>query len=429
MKKLSNRLLNTYDHSLSTAGIDGERIAHRLGELSEIGKLASGGVTRYGYTKEEQAALDLAQAWLEEAGAEIEIDGAGNMIGHIQGQSNEKTYASGSHLDTVPNGGHFDGTVGVLTAIEVAQAWKDAGYTPPFQYDIIIFREEEGSQFNTGVLGSSAFMGLQAEETLASLKAASTGLPFETMLKQNGLSLASFITAKKNRKYELYLETHIEQGRRLENANQPVGVVSGIAGLANITFTFTGESNHAGNTPMNDRLDPLVAAGRFIYEISQLPGQVSDSAVATVGKMTVYPNGSNVIAEQVEVIVDIRDIDLQKRLELEQLIIDSATAIAKEQGILLAYSQTTNVEPVAMDEELQADLKAMIKKMTQKEALVLPSGAGHDAMNLAAEYPVAMLFIKSHRGISHHPDEWSDLADIVMGVHVSKQFLEERMRM
>src|SRR5699024_9915758 len=138
------------------------------------------------------------------------------------------------------------------------------------------------------------------KEALQDLKATSTGLSFSTTLENRQLSVDSFFNTKKKRDYELYIETHIEQGKLLENAGQSVGVVSGIAGLADLNFTFTGISDHAGNTPMNDRFDPLVTAGRFIYEISLLPEKISDSAVATVGKVNVSPNGANVIAEQVE---------------------------------------------------------------------------------------------------------------------------------
>ena len=427
IEKLENRLLNTYKQTLSTQGVNGSRLAKRLGELSEIGQLPSGGVSRYGYGEKEQAAHDLAKLWLEEAGAEVEIDAAGNTIGHIKGQSSAKTFASGSHLDTVPNGGNFDGTAGVLIAIEVAQAWKAMDYTPPFNYDIIIFREEEGSQFNMGVLGSSAFMGLLKKAAFSDLKATNTGLSFSSTLEHNHLSVASFFDAKKHRNYELYIEAHIEQGKVLENAEQAVGVVSGIAGLADLNFTFTGISDHAGNTPMDDRFDPLVTAGRFVYELSLLPETISDSAVATVGKMNVYPNGANVIAEKVDVTVDVRDVDLKDRQALEHKIIDCATTLAKENKISVDYTKTTDVQPVTMDEELQTDLKQIIKEVTQKETLTLPSGAGHDAMNLAKESPVAMVFIKSHKGISHHPAEWSDLSDIVTGVHVVKQFLEKKM--
>lgn len=424
---LENRLLHTYNYSLSTRGIDGSRIAKRLGELSEIGKLSSRGVSRYGYGEKEQAAHKLAKFWLKEAGAVIEVDEAGNTIGHIKGQSSEKVFASGSHLDTVPNGGNFDGTVGVITAIEIAQAWKDKGYMPPFDYDIIIFREEEGSQFNVGVLGSSAFMGLRKKEEFSDLKATSTGLSFSSTLEKNHLFVDSFFNAKKHRNYELYVEAHIEQGKVLENADQSVGVVSGIAGLADLNFTFIGISDHAGNTPMDDRFDPLVTAGRFVYELSLLPETISDSAVATVGKVDVSPNGANVIAERVDVTVDVRDVDLKDRQTLERKIINCAFDLAKEDNISVNYNKTTDVQPVSMDESLQADLKQIIKEITQKEALALPSGAGHDAMNLAVEYPVAMIFIKSHQGISHHPDEWTDLSDIVTGVHIIKQFLEQKM--
>ncbi|WP_156291392.1 M20 family metallo-hydrolase [Oceanobacillus salinisoli] len=423
---LYKKLLTDYNTELNHSGMNGERLATRLYELSKIGSLESGGITRLGYSTEEKQAKELVIGWMKEAGLEVTMDGAGNVFGRLEGKENGPTIMSGSHLDSVPNGGNFDGPLGVLAALEVVEAWKATGYTPPVPYEVAIFSDEEGSRFNSGLTGSEAFMGKLTNEYLDQLFD-EEGKSFDEVIKTYDSNREKFLTpSSKNKDIQLFAEVHIEQGKVLEKQEQPVGVVTGIAGPAWMEVTFEGKAGHAGNTPMDDRKDPVIAAGMFVSEIEPLPRKVSDSAVATVGKLNVHPNGSNVIAQKVELMVDIRDIKEEPRDKLIDLISEKAESIAKQRGIEVTWNLNTKVKPLPIQEELQEKIAVVMKELNITPTYI-PSGAGHDSMILGERIPVAMLFARSKAGISHNPEEWTSLDDCVMSVHVLKRFLERVM--
>lgn len=420
-------LMKAYDHKLSHSGVDGERMARRLHELSLIAFTEIGGVERPGFSDGEKAAKALVKKWMEQAGLSVTEDGAGNVIGRLEGKSSDaKAIASGSHVDSVPNGGNFDGPLGVLSALEVAEAWKDTGFTPEKPYEVIIFSDEEGARFKSGLSGSRAMIGDFTDEEFAKLRDFN-GETFEQVLTHYGSSLARFKEAKRDiGELELFVEIHIEQGKKLEKADQPVGIVSGIAGPSWVEMTFTGQAGHAGNTPMIGRRDPLVAAAQFASRVPDFPAQVSDTAVATIGKFDVSPNGINVIPEQVVLHVDIRDIYEDTRDALVERISLEAKTVAEQRGVEVAIKQNTRIQPVPINEQLQAELAASLSKFGIKP-IYLASGAAHDTMVLGRHIPAAMLFVRSKDGISHHPKEWSSLNDCVMGVHVLKDFIEGKM--
>ncbi|HSP22150.1 MAG TPA: Zn-dependent hydrolase [Planococcus sp. (in: firmicutes)] len=421
-------LINGYDLKLDRSGIKGERLAKRLYELSKIGFTQIGGVRRPGLSAEEKEAKELVKQWMAEAGFSLSEDGAGNVIGRLPGKnSSAKAIASGSHLDSVPNGGNFDGPLGVLSALEVAEAWKETGFIPEKPYELIIFTDEEGSRFNSGLTGSRAMAGDITEAEMLQLRDYN-GENLEQVLEQYGSSLAAFKGAKRDvTELELFVEVHIEQGKRLEQENQPVGIVSGIAGPAWLELEFTGEAGHAGNTPMVGRKDPLAAAAEFIQGVPGFPAQVSGTAVATVGKMEVFPNGINVIPEKVVLHADIRDIQEETRDKLLEEIIQYAEEIAGRRHIKLAVKQNTKIMPVPIEEELKWKLEDSLNGLGIKPVHI-PSGAGHDAMVLGRYIPVAMLFVRSKDGISHNPKEWSSLNDCVYGIHALKDFIENAMK-
>lgn len=420
-------LMKDYDSTLSHSGVSGERLARRLYELSHIGFTQVGGVKRPGFSEEEKLAKALVKKWMYEAGLEVTEDGAGNVRGRLQGNNSKaKAIASGSHVDSVPNGGNFDGPLGVLSALEVVESWKDTGYTPEKPYEVMIFTDEEGSRFNSGLSGSRAMAGEISEDEMLRLRDFN-GAGLEQVLKDYGSSLEDFKGAKRDiTELELFVEVHIEQGKKLERDNQPVGIVSGIAGLAWLEAEFIGEAGHAGNTPMVGRRDPLVAAAEFIQKVSEFPEQVSDTAVATVGKLEVLPNGANVIPERVALNVDIRDIEEPTRDQLLELITEEAKRIAEGRGIQLNLQQNTRIQPIPIAENLKGKLADSLKKFGITPTYI-PSGAGHDAMVLGRHIPVAMLFVRSKEGISHNPKEWSSLNDCVTAVHVLKDFIEKSM--
>lgn len=421
---LKERLLENYNKENDYEGISGERLAHRLNALAEIGLTADHGSNRPGYSKEEKQASELVAGWMRDAGLVVHEDGAGNIFGRLVGKSDElPAILSGSHIDTVPNGGHFDGVIGVLSALEVVDAWKATGYQPEKPFEVVIFTDEEGARFNGGLNGSEAVIGKGDLEEKLQLKD-KDGLSFTEVLQAVGLSVDGYTKAKRNlNEIEMFIEVHIEQGKRLEKEGLPSGIVTGIAGPCWLEFTFTGDAGHAGNTPMNDRRDALVAASEFVYELNKLPGEISESAVATVGKQTVEPNGVNVIPGVVTLYVDIRDIYRETRDRLVDAVLALGEKTAKKHQIQVEHVEKMRVEPVPIKEETQQLLEnSFHEKGTTPYKL--PSGAGHDAMVIGEKLPIAMLFVQSKAGISHNPAEWSDLHDCVQTIHILKNFVE-----
>lgn len=424
---LYEQLLKDYDKELTHSGVNGERLASRLDELSRIGLMDSGGVTRPGYSAEEKEAKELVIKWMKNAGLTVTEDGAGNVFGRLEGKTTGPSIASGSHVDSVPNGGNFDGPLGVLSALEVAESWRETGFIPEKPYEIVIFSDEEGSRFKSSLTGSRAFMGQLKPEEMDSLHD-ENGKTFREVLSEYGSSAEECLKAGRNgREFETFVEVHIEQGKVLERENQPVGVVKGIAGPASLEVTFTGEAGHAGNTPMAGRKDPLVAASLFVAAIENFPKQVSDTAVATVGKLNVHPNGFNVIAQEVILTVDIRDIFEETRDQLLDQIKTEAVKIAEERSIDVQMNLNAKIKPLPIDESLQAGIAESLEKF-DINPVYIPSGAGHDTMIVGTEVPAAMLFVRSRDGISHNPLEWTSLNDCVYGVHVLKHFVEGLMK-
>ncbi|AKG04786.1 allantoate amidohydrolase [Salimicrobium jeotgali] len=424
--ELYSNLMNDYNSEFDRNGVSGQRVATRLHKLSEIGRTGDGGSFRLGFSGEEQEAKKLLKSWMREAGLTVSEDEAGNVFGRMRGRNEPSSVLmSGSHLDSVPNGGHFDGPVGVISSLEIVEAWNASGFLPDFDYEVVVFSDEEGSRFQSGLTGSRAMTGKVDMDIQKGLKD-SEGAAFSEVIHEVGLSASTFAeAANHNKNIKEYVEIHIEQGKVLEKENLPVGIVSGIAGPCWLSVTFTGHAGHAGNTPMPDRRDPLVAAGAFVSSVPDMPGEVSESAVATVGKLEVRPNGANVIPGTVELIVDIRDIRKEDRNVLTDRIIEEAETLAKKHDVDVEYQQNFEVSPVPVPAETKEFLRSAVNDEGIR-AVEIPSGAGHDALVIGHRYPVAMLFIRNKDGISHTPEEWAGLNDIVQGIHVLKTYLEKK---
>ncbi|AQQ53972.1 M20 family metallo-hydrolase [Planococcus lenghuensis] len=426
MKDFYAQLVDGYDQNLNKDGVNGERLAKRFASLAEIG-VSEQRFWRPGYSADEKKAKELVKEWMREAGFHVREDGAGNVIGRLEGKNAEaKAIASGSHVDSVPNGGHFDGPLGVLAALEVAEAWRETGYQPEKPYELLIFSDEEGSRFNSGLSGSMAMTGEADLDEFTALTDFN-GTSFEQVLTEYGSSLEGYRKAKRDitEELELFVELHIEQGKKLEQEQQPVGIVSGIAGPAWLEVVFTGEAGHAGNTPMRGRKDPLVAAAAFIQRVAELPATISDTAVATVGKLDVSPNGTNVIPQEVKLIVDLRDIHEEPRDQLLEAVRQEANRISKSSGVAAKLSQKTKIKPIPVEEKWQSQLSESLRKFNITP-IRIPSGAGHDAMILGRHIAVAMLFARSRDGISHNPREWTSLNDCVTAAHILKDFIEQQ---
>ncbi|NIK11362.1 M20 family metallo-hydrolase [Alkalibacillus almallahensis] len=422
-----NRLMEGSDESLDHSGVNSRRVAERLTALAELGMTKEGGCRRISFSQEEKQAKDLVKQWMAEDGLDVHIDGAGNVFGRVEGETDGPAVVSGSHLDSVMHGGHFDGPLGVLSALEVASAWKDAGVKPAVPYEVVVFTDEEGARFNGGLLGSQSVVGeLDMEQEVKRVDF--NGRPFTDVLADVGLTPNGFREAKRNLDdVKAFVEVHIEQGKQLEKRDLPVGVVTGIAGPTWLSITFSGVAGHAGNTPMNDRTDALVAASEFMLNVKDFPGQVSDSGVATVGKLSVEPNGVNVIPGEVTLSVDIRDIKLEWKEELSKQIKEYAQQVSDAHGTTVSIQESMNVAPVEVPADMQAQAGEAMREALDVEPFYLPSGAGHDAMILGRYVPMAMLFTQSLDGVSHNPAEWSSLSDCVQTIHVLKRFVEKVM--
>lgn len=425
MSMLKEKLLQSYDAKYDIDGIKGERVAQRLHAISEIGLSPANGSNRSGYSKEELAAKQLVIGWMKEAGLEVRQDEAGNVFGRLEGKQNDlPVIMSGSHVDSVPEGGHFDGPLGVIAALEVVEAWKESGYQPIKPYEIVVFSDEEGSRFMSSLQGSKAMMGLEKLEDKLALTDG-TGATFTEVLAEVGLDAQKYLQAQRDpQEIDTYVEVHIEQGKRLEKLNLPCGIVTGIAGSCRIEITFHGKAGHAGNTPMDDRQDALLAASDFVVAINKLPHQYSDSAVATVGKLNVEPNGVNVIAGKVNLFVDTRDIYKDKRDQLVDHILKLSSEIAEKHHVTVEHNEKSRATPLPIRADLQEKLSQAIEKCGI-EPFYLPSGAGHDALIVGSKLPSAMIFVQSKDGVSHNPAEWSELSDCVQSIRVLKTFIEE----
>ncbi|PKR77255.1 Zn-dependent hydrolase [Halalkalibacillus sediminis] len=424
-EKFQEKLLKDYDSKNDKEGIKGRRLAERLYLLSKIGWTEDGGSRRMSFSKEEWDAKELLMKWMEEVGLKVRMDGAGNVFGRFEGKNPERVVMSGSHLDSVPNGGHFDGPLGVLAALEVASAWKESGYQPEKSFEVVCFTDEEGARFNGGMLGSQAFVG-ELDINEEKKRVDFDDEPFEKVLNQRGLTPEGFVGAKGELdEIDAFLEVHIEQGKRLEKKELPVGVVTGIAGPSWLNVRFIGEAGHAGNTPMDDRKDALVAASEFINKIKDFPPLISESGVATVGKLEVLPNGVNVIPGEVRLTVDVRDIRDDYKKDIVELIEQCAKDIEEGHQLEVEINESMSIAPLEISSEMQKKASEAVEETLGITPFKLPSGAGHDTMMLGKHVPVGLLFTRSKEGLSHTPKEWSSLSDCIKTVHVLKRMAEK----
>ncbi|MEK5077978.1 Zn-dependent hydrolase [Solibacillus sp. FSL W7-1436] len=389
-----------------------ERISNRLNEVNRIGfDERTGGINRHSFTIEEQQAIDLITQYMQRAGMSVSIDAIGNVIGQM-GQG-EETIMLGSHIDTVPDGGRFDGLLGVIAAIEVAQTLSENHFTFNKTLKVVAFKDEEGTRFGFGLIGSKAMAGLLTEEHLQMTDA--NGISIAEAMQSFNLSPA-LIKEAEIQPISAYLELHIEQGKVLENLDVPVGIVTGIAGPLWLEVTIEGLREHAGATPMNIRQDALTGASEIIVEIEKMIQQYAP-AVATVGKLNVEPNGINVIPGKVVFVIDLRDIDEQLITKYEQNILQIAQTIAHRRQLKLTVRELQRVKPAQADAVIQQCLATQIEKHNLP-VHHLVSGAGHDAMFLAQKAPMGMLFVRSKDGISHNPLEYTSLKDIEIATHI-----------
>jgi allantoate deiminase len=359
---------------------------------------------------------ELVGEWMRRAGMSVAVDSAGNIRGRIG--RGERTLYIGSHLDTVPDAGMFDGALGVLLGISLVELL--ARNDLPFSIEVIGFSEEEGVRFGVPFLGSRALTG-EMDEELLSLRDAQ-GVSVRDAIRDFGLDPSRMADAVATPGE--YLEFHIEQGPVLENLNLPLGIVETIVGQTRSELRFQGKANHAGTTPMGLRRDALAGAAEWIGMVEREATQ-TDGLVATVGRAEVFPGAGNVVPGSVTVSLDLRHSrDIVRRHAAHRLL-SSAEQIAVRRGLALSSDVRMDQPAVGMDPHLTRSLSAAVERCGHP-AHRMNSGAGHDAMVMARRMPVAMLFLRSPGGISHHPEESVLAGDVAAALAAGECFLSQK---
>jgi len=367
-----------------------------------------GGVSRFAWTPELAQANDWFIGRLEGLGLEAEVDPAGNVLGRWNAPEG-KAVLVGSHLDTVPRGGRYDGALGVLAALDVVRRLKAEGVEPARPLWVVSFNDEEGSRFQTGMLGSRVFCG---ELDLDDWRRRGVA----DAMAGAGFDFGRLPEARRIDEVGAYLELHIEQGPVLERSGEDLGIVTAITGLLGLRVKLTGAANHAGTTPMDVRRDALAGAARIVLELRE-EARGRDDMTANVGKLEIGPGGFNVIPGLAEFTIDVRSPTAGGFERAEAFVRETVDRVAAEEELGVDIWPTHRKPPVALDEGLQ---DALVQAAEAEGASYrrMPSGAGHDAMVLAHHVPAAMLFVPSRAGISHSPDEYTPPEECALGARV-----------
>ncbi|MFW5924200.1 MAG: M20 family metallo-hydrolase [Halanaeroarchaeum sp.] len=376
-------------------------------------------------TEADRKARDYLVDRLREADLEVTVDGVGNVMGvwYPDGTTtDDPPVVAGSHLDSVPQGGIFDGPLGVYAALEAVRAIAASEYDPDHPLGVVSFTEEEGTRFPP-LLGSSVATGQRTVDDARQL-ADDDGTTLETALERIDYLGEGRLDAER---WGHWLEVHVEQGTRLTEAGVPAGVVTDITGISQMDVRFEGEANHAGTTPMDARSDALAGAAELVSAVenrTQALFERSPTVVGTVGSIDVRPNGTNVIPGEVDLGIDIRDVERATMDELHEHVRRTADRIADERGLDAAVSKRIDVDPTPLDEN---SIEA-IRRGAQTagvDVVELHSGAGHDTMHVARATSAGMIFAPSVDGISHSPREWTDWEDCTVVTEILAETMAE----
>lgn len=402
------------------------RVKKQIKELALIGGTVEKGTTRLAFTSEDMQAKKYVEELMVAAGMNVQYDPVANLIGIYQGIKPElPAVIMGSHLDTVTLGGRYDGVAGVLTAIEIVRSFYVAGIRPLCSLVVIAFTDEEGARFGGSLFGSRALTGMLNDQWFERID--QQGIKLREAMFCFGFYPVDLEKTKiQPEQYKAYLELHIEQGRVLEEANCPVGIVTGIAAPIQLWAVIEGSRDHAGATPMGQRKDALTAAAELILAVESIctPQEVGQLTVGTVGSVTVFPNVLNVIPGKVRLSIDIRDVNSVTRAKAVSEIKQRAQKIAQTRDIKISIEEILAIEPVKLDEQLIGLLEKKSQELNLSYRKLI-SGAGHDAMLVAKIMPAAMIFIRCRRGISHSPEEYVAENDLYLAAKLLYYVLME----
>ena len=388
------------------------RIEERIKTLSQYGANPEGGVSRVAYSDADIEGRKYIMEVMKNAGLEVRVDVAGNIIGKRAGKNNNlPSIAFGSHIDSVPGGGNYDGDVGSLGAIECVELMNENNIVTNHPLEIFIFQNEEG-----GLVGSEAISGILTDEELDIVSSSGKTLR-QGMIDIGGDPTRFREAARKPGDFKAFLELHIEQGGFLHREGINIGVVEGIVGIKQWIVIFQGKANHAGTTPMDQRQDAMLAAAKFVVETNLIARSIAGRHVATNGKIKAEPGAPNVIPGRVEMTLEIRDLDFDKVLLIYDQIKTAGLNIEKETGVSISYKPLTEDFPAVTDKRIQEIIAQSAKDLglTYK---FMPSGAGHDAQDMARIAPIGMIFVPSKDGISHSPKEFTTAEDMANGASV-----------
>ena len=397
----------------ASLNINAGRLNRTLAELGRIGETPQG-MMRLAYSPFDIQGREYAIALMRQAGLDVRIDPAGNVIARKPGSDPSlPPIALGSHTDTVPNGGKYDGALGVLGAIEVAQTLAENAHTLRHPLELIIFTNEEGTRFHRWLLGSRAMAGLLESEDYDAVDEEGVGI--EQRLADIGGDLSRIDQARRYPgELAAYFELHIEQGPTLHQSGTPLGAVTGITGRFVFKVEVQGMANHAGTTPMPNRHDALAAASHLVLATQRLATVDEICRVATVGNLQVTPNAVNVVPGEVTLGVEFRDVDTNSLSAAETTLRRSAAEIADANRVEISISQVEAARAVPMPARMQ-NIVAEAADQAGLQFQSLPSGAGHDAQSIAAITEAGMVFVPSVDGISHSPNEFTLPADCANG--------------
>jgi beta-ureidopropionase / N-carbamoyl-L-amino-acid hydrolase len=401
---------------LTKLAVNGDRLNANIDRLAKVGKQSNGNICRLAFTPEDLQARYLVQQWMSEAGMTVRIDAAGNVIGRYPGRVNgAPALATGSHIDTVPSGGPYDGVLGVLAGIEMVRALHEQHLYLDHPIEVIVFTDEESSMIGCQAMAGTAL--LQAPDRYCP----KIGGSIEAHLETIGGNWEALETAKRTRRdIAAFVELHVEQGAVLEQFGKAIGVVQGVVGMRRKSITILGQENHAGTTPMTARQDALVAAAQVILAVQQMALRQPSQPVATVGFLNVSPNAANIVPGKADLMVDMRDLSEACLNEMEQQLADTLQSIAQATHTDISMTPVLCVDPTPAASLIQET----IAQVCQESGLgycSLPSRAGHDAMEMGRFTDMGMIFVPSQNGLSHSGQEYTSPEQCTQGANVLLQ--------
>jgi len=400
--------------------VDADRLLRRLEALAQIGAIEGGGCCRLALSDEDKAGRDRVVSWMRELGLEVAVDAIGNIFGLRRGLRDVAPVMTGSHIDTVRTGGRYDGNLGVLGGLEVVQTLNDAGFATQRPLVVAVFTDEEGARFAPDMLGSLVYVGgldLQAALDTVSIDGERLGDELARIGYDGSAPLGLH-------RPHAYVELHIEQGPVLDEEGITIGAVENLQGISWQEVTITGQSNHAGTTPMRLRRDAGYCAAAIGVFLRQLASELGGNQVCTMGKVDLHPNLINVIAARARLSVDLRNTEELLLQEAERRLARFLEELARAESVTIDTRRLARFEPVQFDDDVVRMIESHAARLGCSHRR-MTSGAGHDAQMLARICPASMVFVPSVKGISHNPAEHTAPADLAAGANVLLHTLME----